>query len=44
MEAKPELTKEPVWNKLREYFNSNGEKIKISDLFLQNPDRFENFR
>lgn len=41
MEAKPKLTEEPVWSKLQAYFNNNGSKIKISDLFQQNPGRFE---
>lgn len=43
MEAKPKLTQEPVWSKLQEYFKSNGSNISISDLFQQNPSRFENF-
>lgn len=44
MEAKPKLTEEPVWSKLQAYFNNNGSKIKISDLFQQNPGRFESLR
>ncbi|XP_051165152.1 glucose-6-phosphate isomerase [Leptopilina boulardi] len=41
METKPKLTEEPVWSKLQTYFNNNGQKIKILDLFQQNPGRFE---
>ncbi|XP_033225656.1 glucose-6-phosphate isomerase [Belonocnema kinseyi] len=43
MEAKPKLREEPVWSKLQGYFDNNGSKIKISDLFQQNPSRFESF-
>lgn len=41
MEAKPKLTEEPVWSKLQAYYKNNGEKLKILDLFNQNPGRFE---
>ncbi|XP_043479132.1 glucose-6-phosphate isomerase [Leptopilina heterotoma] len=41
MEAKPKLTEEPVWSKLQTCYKNNGEKLKILDLFNQNPGRFE---
>lgn len=44
MKPKPELTTEAAWTKLQQYFDINGLKIKIYDLFQQNPKRFENFR
>lgn len=44
MEAKPKLTEEPVWSKLQAYYKNNGEKLKILDLFNQNPGRFESLR
>ncbi|XP_050576402.1 glucose-6-phosphate isomerase [Bombus affinis] len=43
MKPKPELTTEAAWTKLQQYFDINGLKIKIYDLFQQNPKRFENF-
>ncbi|XP_003701061.2 glucose-6-phosphate isomerase [Megachile rotundata] len=43
MLAKPELTTEPAWTKLQQYFDSTGSKIKIFDLFQQNPQRFNDF-
>ncbi|XP_071858083.1 glucose-6-phosphate isomerase [Bombus fervidus] len=43
MKPKPELTIEAAWTKLQQYFDTNGSKIKIYDLFQQNPKRFENF-
>ena len=43
MKAKVALATELVWNKLQQYFDANGSKIKIYDLFQQNPKRFEKF-
>ncbi|OAD58881.1 Glucose-6-phosphate isomerase, partial [Eufriesea mexicana] len=43
MKPKPELTTTLIWDKLQQYFNANGSKIRIHDLFQQNPKRFENF-
>ncbi|XP_034189702.1 glucose-6-phosphate isomerase [Osmia lignaria lignaria] len=43
MKAKVALATELVWNKLQQYFDGNGSKIKIYDLFQQNPKRFEKF-
>lgn len=44
MKAKAELTTEPAWVKLQQYYDSEGSKIKIYDLFQQDPKRFEKFR
>ena len=44
MKPKPELTTEAAWINLQEYFDVNGSKINIYNLFQQNPKRFENFR
>ncbi|XP_076749272.1 glucose-6-phosphate isomerase-like [Xylocopa sonorina] len=43
MKAKSELTTESAWAKLQQYYDASGSKIKIYDLFQQNPKRFENF-
>lgn len=44
MKPKLQLTSEVAWTKLQQYFSTNGLKIKIYDLFQQDPKRFENFR
>lgn len=44
MESKPRLTQEATWKKLQDYFNSNGDKININNLFKENPDRFNKYR
>lgn len=43
MKPKLQLTSEVAWTKLQQYFSTNGSKIKIYDLFQQDPKRFENF-
>lgn len=43
MSSLPSLTTEPTWQKLQQYFNENGSKINIKDLFEQDPKRFEKF-
>ncbi|XP_076633849.1 glucose-6-phosphate isomerase [Colletes latitarsis] len=43
MKPKPELTTASTWSKLQQYFDANGSKIKIYDLFQQDPKRFEKF-
>ncbi|XP_066581028.1 glucose-6-phosphate isomerase [Prorops nasuta] len=43
MKPKAPLTSEPVWNKLQQYFTSNGSKININDLFNEDPNRFQKF-
>lgn len=44
MEPKVNLTEDPAFQKLQEYYNGNAEKINIPQLFQQNPDRFNKFR
>lgn len=40
----PLLTTEAVYKKLQEYYNANGAKINIKELFAQDADRFNKFR
>lgn len=44
MSPKPELTTEPVYQKIQQYYNQNGAKINIKSLFEQDPSRFDKFR
>lgn len=44
MEPKINLTQDPAYQKLQEYYNVNSEKINILKLFQQDPDRFNKFR
>lgn len=44
MTPKPELTTEPVYQKIQQYYNQNGAKINIKSLFEQDPSRFDKFR
>lgn len=41
---KPLLTAEPVWQQLQKYYNENGAKINIKELFEQDEKRFDKFR
>ncbi|CAD6229091.1 GSCOCG00012079001-RA-CDS [Cotesia congregata] len=43
MDLKEKLTEENSWKQLEEYFFGTGSKIKISDLFQQDPERFNKF-
>jgi glucose-6-phosphate isomerase len=43
MAPKPELTSEPAYQKIQQYFNQNGAKINIKSLFEQDPGRFDKF-
>lgn len=43
MTPKPELTTEPVYQKIQQYYNQNGAKINIKSLFEQDPSRFDKF-
>lgn len=40
----PLLTTEPAYQKLQQYFNENGQKINIKNLFENDPARFEKYR
>lgn len=42
--SKPILTAEPVWQQLQKYFQENGEKLNIKELFEKDAGRFEKFR
>lgn len=44
MEAKPKLSDEATWKKLKDYYNNNGAKININQLFQQDPERFKKLR
>lgn len=44
MKSKANLLTEPAWNELQQYFDSNGSKINIYNMFQQDPKRFEKFR
>ncbi|GAB1868649.1 Glucose-6-phosphate isomerase [Camponotus japonicus] len=43
MKSKADLLTEPAWNELQQYFDSNGSKINIYNMFQQDPKRFEKF-
>jgi len=43
MSSKPQLTKDPVWQKIFDYFTANGSKINIKELFNKDPQRFEKY-
>jgi len=43
MSGKPQLTKDPAWQKLFEYFTANGQKINIKELFDKDSGRFNKF-
>lgn len=42
--SRPQLTSDPVWQKIQDYYNKNGEKIQIKSLFDQDAGRFDKFR
>lgn len=44
MSGKPNLLSEPTWQSLQKYYNENGQKIDIKNLFAQDPSRFDKFR
>lgn len=41
--SKPLLTADDVFQKIQQYYNSNGSKIDIKQLFDSDPKRFEKF-
>ncbi|KAF4522225.1 hypothetical protein B566_EDAN009069, partial [Ephemera danica] len=43
MDGRPKLSDEASWKKLKEYFDSNGNKLNILELLQQNTDRFEKY-
>lgn len=41
--SKPLLTADPVYQKIQQYYNANGSKINIKELFASDPKRFDKF-
>lgn len=41
--SKPLLTADPVFQKIQQYYNANGSKIEIKQLFDSDPKRFDKF-
>lgn len=44
MLQRPQLTSEPAWQQIQEYYNKNGNKLIIKDLFAKDPKRYNKFR
>lgn len=44
METKTNLTSEPIWQQIKNYYESTGKNLVIKDLFANDPQRFEKFR
>lgn len=43
MAGQPLLTTDPVYQKIQQYYNENGAKINIKQLFQQDPERFNKY-
>ena len=41
--SKPLVSADPVYQKIQQYYNENGAKINIKQLFDSDPKRFEKF-
>lgn len=41
--SKPLLSTDAVFQKIQQYYNANGSKIDIKQLFDSDPKRFEKF-
>ena len=41
--SKPLLTADAAYQKIQEYYNANGSKINIKELFDNDPKRFDKF-
>lgn len=41
--SKPLLSSDSVYQKIQQYYDSNGSKINIKELFESDPKRFEKF-
>ena len=37
------LTDDPAWQALKKYYDENGKKINMLELFKSDPDRFKKF-
>lgn len=44
MEGKAFLTEEAAYKNLQDYYNKNGSKLVINQLFKEDPDRFKKYR
>ena len=42
--ARPQLTSEPAYMALQDYFNKNGSSLIMRDMFKADPNRFSKFR
>ena len=42
--ARPQLTSEPAYKALQDYFNKNGSSLIMRDMFKADPNRFSKFR
>ena len=42
--ARPLLTEEPAYKALLQYFNGNGKKLSMAEMFQKDPGRFSKFR
>ncbi|XP_012253853.2 glucose-6-phosphate isomerase [Athalia rosae] len=43
MELKENLKKEPTWVQLQQFYDTNGSRLNIHELFKTNPDRFNKY-
>lgn len=41
--SKPLLSADPVFQKIQQYYNANGSKINIKQLFESDPKRFDKY-
>jgi glucose-6-phosphate isomerase len=41
--SKPLLSTDPVYQKIQQYYDANGSKINIKQLFESDPKRFDKF-
>ena len=44
MDGRGALTQDPAFQKLKEFYEKNGDSINIANLFSADPERFEKFR
>lgn len=44
MAGKGYLTEEAAYKNLQDYYNANGKKINIPQLFKEDPERFNKYR
>ena len=41
---RPLLTEEPAWKALQEYYDQNGSKINMAQMFKEDSSRFQKYR